>query len=724
MFDRYGRMVHRRARLLLILSGIAFVLAAIVGVGAFDKLKNGGFDDPAASSIQAQKIIDEKFGGETNLIFLVHAQVGTVDDPTVRATATGLAHDLAADSDVKRVVSYWDTDAPELKSTDGADAIIAVHVIGDDTQLIGRTSRLIDTFGVNRDNITVTTGGETAINVDLRREVGESLAIAESIAVPVTMVLLILAFGSLVSAMLPLAIGGIAIVGTFAELAVLGTLTDVSVFTINLTTAMGLGLAIDYALLLVSRFREQLHRGATVEEAVVTTVATAGRTIIFSAAAVAAALSSLLVFPQFFLRSFAYAGIGVVAIAALAAIVVVPALLAVLGPKVDKGRLFARRGRAAHGPESPFWGRLASAVMRRPVLAALPVVAALLLAASPLTGIEFASPDQKVLPTTADSRVVADTVRDSFPSGRTSVVDIVADGQPDPGAWGRYAATVSQVSSVARVDTATGSFVDGVAVPNSATAASAALASVTNARLRVITTVEPRSDAAQALARDIRSVAEPSGVDTLVGGADARLVDSLDAIGSRLPYALGLIVASTFVLLFLFTGSVVQPLRAVVLNALSISAALGAMTWIFQDGHLASVLGFTPRPMETSMTVLLFCITFGLSMDYELFLTSRIKELHDRGESIEVAVSTGLARSGRIVSTAAGLLAVSFVAFATSSVSFLQMFGLGSGLAILIDATLIRGVLVPASMKVLSRVVWWAPRPLRWVHARVALKEA
>jgi RND superfamily putative drug exporter len=712
--------IHRRARLVLILAAVAFAAALAVGLGAFDKLKNGGFDDPHAQSSRALHLIDANFAGRANLVLLVHAKQGTVDSPDISAAATDLTGRLQHEPKVSNLTSYWATKAPSLRSADGSDAIIVGHIDGDDTQIVTAASDIIDRYAGDRGPITITAAGDSAVNVDVRTAVGKSLAIAESIAVPLTMLLLLLAFGSAVAAVLPLVIGGLAIIGTFAELYVLGSITDVSVFAINLTTALGLGLGIDYSLLLVSRFREQLGQGASVQDAVVRTVATAGRTIAFSAGAVAAALAALLVFPQFFLRSFAYAGIGVVVIAATGALVVVPALLSVLGHRVNRGRLpWAKVDR---GPESPFWGRVAGWVMKRPAAAALPVVALLLLFASPLLGVNFGTPDQNVLQPGSSSRVVADTIRDTFPGNDSSVIDVVSTGPVASEGWAAYARQLSQLDGVSSVESSQASYVDGADAP--ASPAAATLSGTSAERLRVVTTYALKSTQAQQLVRNVRAVAPPAGVSTVVGGADAQMIDSIASMGARLPYALGMIAVTTFVLLFLFTGSVVQPLRALVTNALSISAALGVMTWIFQDGHFSSWLDFTSRPMDTSMTVLLFCIAFGLSMDYELFLTSRIKELHDAGLPTTQATREGLARTGRIVTTAAGLLAVSFFAFGTASVSFLQMFGLGTGLAILIDATLVRGVLVPASMRMLGRAAFWAPRPLRRVHARIGLSEA
>ncbi len=725
MLRTYASFMYRHARLALVATGLAVVVAVLIGSGVFGKLVNGGFDDPKSQSSQAQQLVDAHFGGENNLVLLVHAKSGTVDADAVRAAGTELADGLAGEDTVRNVVSYWGTGAPGMKSTDGRDALIVGHVTGNDNEVGDRAAALVDRYTSDRYTgdqaaISVKPGGDAVANNDLTKEVGSSLALAEAIAVPLTLLLLVLVFGSVVAAFLPLIVGGVAIAGTFAELFILGSVTDVSVFAINLTTALGLGLGIDYALLAVSRFREQLASGASVEDAVIRTVQTAGRTILFSAASVAAALAAMLVFPLFFLRSFAYAGIGVVVIAAVAALVVIPAMLSVLGHRVNAGRL--PWSKAVRGADSPMWGRIAAGVMRRPALIALPVVAVLLLMASPLLHVSFGTPDSGVLPSSASSRQVADTLTERFPGDGTATMDIVTTGPVEAGALAGYASKLSEVPGVARVETSAGTFTGGTAGP--ATPAAKALSRPEAQRLTVSTTVESKSDAAQELVQTVRDVAAPTGAQALVGGTDARLVDTKDAIGSRLPIAGVMIVLTTFVLLFLFTGSVVQPIRALALNALSLSATLGAMVWIFSEGHFSSFLNFTARPMDTAMTVLLFCITFGLSMDYEVFLVSRIKELHDKGERTASAVTQGLARTGRIVSSAAALLAVTFFAFGTSSVSFLQLFGLGSGLAILIDATLVRGVLVPAVMRLVDRRIWYSPKMLRRVYARVALSEA
>ena len=721
MLERLGGFVYRRARLVLAVTVVVLAGAAVLGMGAFGKLQSGGFDDPNSQSSRATAAIADRFGGQANLVLLVHPSTGSVDSADARTAGTRLTARLTGEPDLTNVASYWTTGSPTMKSRDGSDAIAVAHVTGNNTQVADRTKAILAKYVTSSGPVTVTAGGDAAIGRDISSQVGKDLGIAESIAVLITLLLLVLAFGSVVAALLPLVIGLIAILGTFAELDVLGSVTDVSVFSINLTTALGLALGVDYALLLVARFREQLFAGADVRAAVVTTVRTAGRTIAFSSATVIAALATLMVFPQFFLRSFAYAGMGVVLIAALSALLVVPALLTVLGARVNALRL-PWSTVDTRGPESALWGRVAAAVSRRPVLAALPVVAVLLLVAVPLSGVTFGTPDQRALPVSAPSRQVADTLRNQFAGFGHAAADIVTTGPVDPAALRTYAAQLSALPGALSVSSSVGTFAHGTLAGHGP--GDALLGRPDAQHLTVVTGLVQKSAAAGDFVRAVRALPGPGGTSALVGGADARQVDTESSIGTRLPLAALLILLSTFVLLFAFTGSVVQPLRALVLNALGLSATLGAMVWIFQDGHLAGWLGFTPQPTDTSMTVLLFCVAFGLSMDYEVILTSRIKELHDGGASTTAAVTQGLARTGRIVSTAAGLLAVSFFAFGTSSVSFLQMFGLGSGMAILVDAVLIRGVLVPAAMALLGRAAWYAPAPLRRLHGRLALREA
>ncbi|MFI7241763.1 MMPL family transporter [Streptomyces qinglanensis] len=721
MFERIAELAIRRSRLVLSIAAVVVALMGALGAGTFGKLLAGGFDDPASPSSRARDVIEKEFGGETNLVLLVRAADGRVDDPAAERTGRALVSDLKAEPELGKVVSYWDTGSAGLRSEDGREALVLARVKGHDAEQQENTERVLDAYGgTYEDTLTVQAGGSAGVSHEMGPQTEQDLVLAESIAVPLVLVLLLVVFGTVVSALLPLLIALIAIVGVFAQLFLVGSVTDVSVFAINLTTALGLGLGVDYALLMISRFREQLASGASVEDAVRTTTSTAGRTVAFSAATVAAALAALMVFPQYFLRSFGYAGVGVVVIAALASLFVMPALLNVLGRRVDSGRMpWAKPGRS--GSAATGWGRLARTVMRRPALTALPVLAVLLAAASPLLGITFGTPDERVLPENAESRQVSASLREDFDGNDAAALHIVIDRSVDEPALASYAAGLSELDGVVRVETGTGIYADGRTAATGP--GNPALSRPAAQQLDVVSSLTPKSDAARNLVEEVRSASPPPGTHPLVGGTDAELVDSNASIAGRLPLAVGLIVVTTFLLLFLFTGSVVQPLRALVLNVISLGATVGVMTWIFQDGHLSGLLGFTPQPMETSMTVLMFCIAFGLSMDYEVFVTSRIKELHELGEDNESAVANGLGHTGRIVSAAACLLAVSFFAFGVAEISFMKLFGLGSGLAILIDAVAVRGILVPAAMRLLGRSAWYAPGFLRRLHDRFGLSE-
>jgi len=613
-------------------------------------------------------------------------------------------------------VSYWQTRNPGLRSKDGKYAL----VLGGTRSDHDLTSSELASLQSHSRLVDVTVGGGSAIVNDILKQVTKSLRSAEGIAVPIILVLLVLAFGSVVAALLPLAIGVIAILGTFAELFVLGSVTNVAVYSINLTTALGLALSIDYSLLMVSRFREELGRGQEPARAVMRSVQTAGRTIVFSGTTVVAALAVLLIFPMYFLRSFAYAGIGVVIISMAAAVVVLPALLAVLGRRVNAGRLPWARNREP-STAAPFWGRLAGQAMRRPALIAIPVLALLVLIALPLLHIQFGTPDDRVLPTTTQSRAVGDVLRADFTGNSATALNVITDGPLDRAALAAYATRLSDLAGVARVETSVATFVQGETVPNSA---DPTLARPTAQRLSVVSAADPRSNASKDLVRTVRDLPDPDGVRVYVGGQTAELIDTTHAIGTRLPLAGLLILLTTFIVLFLFTGSVVQPIRALVLNGVTLAATAGLLVWIFQEGHLSGALHFTALPVDTNMLVLLFCIAFGLSMDYEVIVLSRIKELHDQGRDNRTAVTDGLTRSGRIVTTAAALIAVTFFANVTSTVSFLQLFGLGAGFAVIIDATLVRAVLVPACQRILGRAAWYAPAPLRRLNTYIGLAEA
>jgi RND superfamily putative drug exporter len=726
MLDRLGRFTVRRRKWILVGTVIGIVVAGAFGGSVIEKLSNGGFTDPQSESQQAERVLNRVFNaGNPNLVLLVTARQGTVEQPAVAAAGTALTKELAGARGIQQAFSYWTLGSPQpLRSTDSRQALVLARIDGDDDQIRERVKELSPKFTRSRGSISVSVGGQAEVFRQVGTQVEEDLRKAETITFPLVLILLVLVFGSVVAAGLPLAMGALAVVGTLLVLRVIALITDVSIFSLNLTTALGIGLGIDYSLFIVSRYREEVRHGLPAHEAVVRTVQTAGRTVLFSALTVAISLAALLIFPLFFLRSFAYAGIAVVILALLGAVVFLPALLAALGSRVDRLVLWHRPPKEVG---EGLWHRIATFVMRRPVPIALAVVALLLFLGTPFLGANFGLPDDRVLPRSASSRQVQDQIRTNFSSAEASALSVVAENAPASGAGADdkvdgYARTLSRLPGVARVDARTGSYIHGqqVAPPGPA---SARFQSASGTWLSVVPSVEPLSSAGERLVRDVRSARAP--FQTMVAGASAQLVDSKAAIFGRVPLAAGLIALVTFAVLFLMTGSVLVPLKALVLNLLSLSATFGAMVFIFQEGHFAGFLNFTATgTLDSAMPVLMFCIAFGLSMDYEVFLLSRIKEEHDAGAGNVASVAIGLERTGRIVTAAAAILAVVFVAFATSKITFIKMFGVGMALAVIMDATLIRGALVPAFMRLAGNANWWAPGPLRKLYGRIGLSEA
>jgi putative drug exporter of the RND superfamily len=723
MLNGLGRFAVRRRWWVLTGALVVFVAAGAYGGRVAKSLSSGGFDDPGSESSRAASRLQSTFhSGNPNFVLLVHAAHGSVDSPAVRAEGIRLTRSLAGEPGVDGVVSYWLLrDAPPLRSSDRTDALVLGRIEGSDDTVRHRVEELSPGYSIRNATVDVTVGGRAEVFRQVGTTVESDLQRAERISIPITLLVLVLVFGSVVAAGLPLAIGGFAIVGTFAVLQVLSGLTQVSIFSLNLTTAMSLGLGIDYSLFIVSRYREEVRRGLAPHDAVVRSVETAGRTVLFSAGTVGVSLAALLLFPLAFLRSFAYAGIAVVALAATAAVLVLPALIAILGRRVDSLVLWRRRPK----PEGTgFWHRLATIVMRRPAAIAIAVVAVLLVLGTPFLKVNFGLPDDRVLPVTATSREVGDAIRTDFASRETGVLSVVAPTArgATPGQVTAYAERLSTIHGVARVDALTGSYARGrLAAP----------ANQTSARFRapgatwfaVVPSVEPLSDAGETLVRDVRAL--PSPFPVLVGGDAAQLVDSKHSLFSRVPLALGLIGLVTFVVLFLMTGSLFVPAKAVVLNLLSLTATFGAMVWVFQQGHLSGLLHFTPTGLiDTTTPITMFCIAFGLSMDYEVFLLSRIREEYLATGDNSRSVALGLERTGRLVTAAAATLAVVFVAFATSQITFIKLLGIGLALAVVMDASLIRGLLVPAFMRMAGRANWWAPRFLRRVHDRIGFREA
>jgi putative drug exporter of the RND superfamily len=720
-----GIAVARR-RIILVVTLVAFLAAGAYGGGVARELSSGGFEDPSSESARAEALLLEHFGaGVPNVVLLVTATDGTVDD--LAAEGLALTEELAAEADLVDVVSYWSLGAPPLRSDDGTRALVLGRIDGTEDNVSERIESIGPSFTRQTDTFSVGVGGFAETFRQVSHSIESDLLRAELIAVPITMLLLLFVFRSVVAAALPLLIGVLSVVSTFAVLRLVNSHTDVSIFALNLTTALGLGLAIDYSLFVVSRFREELDGGHTVADAVVRTVRTAGRTVAFSAATVAISLMALLLFPLGFLRSFAYAGVAVALLAGFFAVAVLPAVLAALGARIDRWTLRPRR---THAVEDGIWHRLATTIMRRPVPIATVVILVLLVLGSPFLRFTAGLPDDRVLPDQFSARQVADDIRTEFSSQEAGAASVVAVGIGDPTARldevAAYGAELSLLTGVARVDSAAGVFLAGAQVPPAALPAGFTDRFLADDAtfLSVVpdASVEPVSPQGEELVRAVRSTEAPFPV--LVAGQSAQLVDSTAALVDRLPAAIAAIALVTFVLLFLMFGSVVIPLKAIVLNVLSLTATFGAMVWIFQDGNLSGVLGFTPTgTLAFTMPILMFCIAFGLSMDYEVFLLSRIKEEYDLTGDNQRAVALGLERTGRIVTAAALLISVVFLAMATASVSFMKLFGIGLALAVLMDAFLIRATLVPAFMQLAGGANWWAPAPLRRLHDRIGITE-
>jgi putative drug exporter of the RND superfamily len=723
--NRVLRLILRQPRAVIAAAVLFTVLAGVLGVDAVAHLKVGGYDVEQSESIRGREVLAEKFpDSNPNLVVLVDKPGGRVDDSGVTVIGRAMTRRLASSDGVILVASYWDTPVPDLRGGDGESGLILVRVTGNDNQVAKRVERLHDLMGTTGAAVRVRFGGLPQANNDMDAQAKSDLATAETIVIPLTLLLLLFVFGTVVAAGIPLLIGVFAIVGTLGALRVLAMFTDVSVFSVNLATALGLGLAVDYSLLFVSRYRDERRLRPDIVAALTATMRTAGRTIVFSAATVAVALSCLLVFDQYLLRSFAYTGVAVVAVTVLGATVVVPALLVLLGDRIDKWPLPGRRVRGGHTVGR--WGRLAAVVVRFPVAAAMPVITLLLVLGAPLLHVKFGLADERVLPSQAESRQVADQLRDQFPATAAGSLSLIApEWKPTPAAEGElgdYAQQLSTVAGVRRVDSAAGTFAHGVGVARvgmGGTRFQAAAATW----LSVRTDAEPYSARGAALARAVRALPVPGGRTVLVTGQSAQLVDVTASVAERTPLALALIFLTSLVLLFLLTGSVVLPLQAIALNLLTLVAVFGAMVWVFQDGHLASLLGFTPTTQSVVFPILVFCITFGLSMDYEVFVLARITEQHEAGMALAPAVIQGVSHSARVISAAALVLCVSFLGLATSRVSFIQFMGLGAGMAILLDAFLVRPVLVPAFMGLAGRWNWWAPAPLRALHRRFGLRE-
>ncbi|MCV7173548.1 MMPL family transporter [Mycobacterium manitobense] len=734
-----ARAATAAPRRILVIAVLALVAAGIFGVPVAGKLAAGGFQDPGSESARAAELLTERFDrGDAQLLITVSSPDGARS-----AAATSVANDVVAklhsSPDVASVTSAWTAPGPaaaRMFSEDGRSGLVIAGVTGGEKQADGNTAALVDAIGgesFERNGVSVRAGGVAMVNEQVTAQSQRDLLLMESIAIPFSFLVLVWVFGGLLAAALPVVVGVIAIVGALAVLHAITFATDVSIFALNLCMAMGLALAIDYTLLMISRYRDELADGAHPDEAVLRMMMTAGRTVVFSATTVALPMVTMVLFPMYFLKSFAYAGVATVVFAAVAALVVTPAAIVLLGDRIDAmdvrrlARRILSRGDPALLPvQRQFWYRSTYFVMRRAIPIGLAGITLLLVLGAPFLGVRWGLPDDRVLPASSSAHQVGDQLRDGFADDPATDVTVVLpdSGGITPDELGRYAAELSRVADVTAVSATVGTFVDGRAAGPPTAAAGERDGS---AFLTVATDAPLFSDRSEQQLDRLQEVAAPGGGQVQLAGVAPSNRDSVRAITSRLPIVLGLIALSTYCLLFLLTGSVVLPLKAVALNILSLTAAFGAMVWIFQDGHLGA-FGTTPTgTLVANIPVLLFCIAFGLSMDYEVFLMSRIREfwLASGRMAADVAesVALGLAHTGRVITAAAAVMSISFAALIAANVSFMRMFGLGLTLAVLADATLVRMILVPAFMRVLGRWNWWSPGPLVRLHDRFGLRE-
>ncbi|MEV0321170.1 MMPL family transporter [Streptomyces sp. NPDC050658] len=716
MLTRLGRFVVRHSRAVLIGVVLAFLGLGAYGAGAQADLDLARWDSPGTESVRAADVLREEYGtGNPNLALLVTARDGDVDSPRTTAAARRLAAEVRGVPGVTDVSAYWTGKSPALRASAGDRALILARLEGSATETRERLATVSPRLARTTPELTVAVGGQEEISRQVGEQARTDFLRAEVLALPAVVLLLILVYRRTVAALLTVGVGLLSIVGTLAGLRALAQFTEVSTFAANLGLVLGLGLGVDYSLFVINRYREERHAGHAREDAVVRATAAAGRTVIFSGVTVAVSLCALLVFPFFFLSSFAYAGVLVVVTAVAGALLLLPAALACWGHRVERPRTDA----------GGFWQRTAGAAMRRPVAAGAAVVGVLLLAASPLLGLRFGLPDERTLPADASSRTTSETIHKEFPAEPTDTVQVVLrEPAGKRGTAGEreiqeYAAELSRIQGVFQVDAVTGSYRDGHRTGPSTIKPKESGGS----RLAVIPTQAAMYGDVPAFVEHIRDT--PAPAPALVGGYPAETSDFRATLLDRLPYAVGLILLATFAVLFLMTGSLLLPVKATVLNLLSLSVMFGCLVWVFQEGHLSGLLGFTPTgSIEPSIPVLMFCVAYGLSMDYEVFMLARIKEEYERTGDTEAAVVTGIRRSAPLITAAAGILALSFLSYATGGVVFLKELGVGTALTILVDATLIRVVLLPVAMRLAGRANWWAPGPLRRLHRRVGLREA
>jgi uncharacterized membrane protein YdfJ with MMPL/SSD domain len=699
MFERLALLAVRRGVWVVVAAMVVAVAAGAFGAGVADRLDPYGADDPATESVKAADRLERAGYRETGVVVLVGDV--DVDSAAGRERIAALTERLRADGDVAGVASFYTTSSRDFISRDGSSTYLAVQLSPTEDDKIQDAGERISATLEHEPGVTV--GGGAVAQQQANEQVERDLRTAELYAFPILFLLSLLFFRSLVAATLPLLVGGLTIVGAMLMLSAASELGSISVFALNLVVGLGLGLAIDYSLFIVSRYREEIAKTGPGLEAMRRTLATAGRTVLFSALTVAGALASLLVFPQRFLYSMGVGGSLVALIAAAVALIVLPAILALLGRRVNALAPAFLRGRAerdARPADRGFWRRLSRFVMRFPGRIAIATTALLIALGIPFFGIKFTAIDAQVLPDGASANRVDDALRADFPPFRDTPIQLAASG-------GR-----EQAENVAR---------DAARLPGVAEVRPPIELAGGNYAVEVVSSNPPLSEASEDLVGDLRAL----DGDALTAGVTAGFVDLKHSLADHVPLMLAIVVVVTVAALFAFTGSLVLPVKQILMNLLGLSAVFGILVLIFQDGRLEGLLGYTSQgALEATQPLFLFVVAFGLSTDYGVFLLSRIKEAHDGGATDSDAVAIGLERVGRIATAAAVLFAVAIGAFVTSEMIFIKQLGLGTALAVLIDATIIRALLVPSLMELLGKWNWWAPKPLQRLHARLGLSEA
>ena len=693
MFEKLGSLIVTRKKFIFTLF-IALILAAgAIGSSVFGKLDSGGYSDPKSDSAKVFEYLTDEFKVKDPAVVLVVETKNGIISPEASASATRLESQIKLEPGVESTLSFWSSGgAPSLKSSDGNSAFLFIYsksIEWDEVQNLGK--RMQEKYEGNYETLRVYASGTGVFAHAINTKIADDLKISEAISIPLTFIFLVFVFGSLVASAMPLLVGASAILGSLLIMYLLTLFTGVSVFALNLITGLGLGLGIDYSLLIVNRFREELHAGKSVEDAVRKTVSTAGKTVFYSGLTIVITLASLMLFPLMFLKSFGYAGVTVVIMAVLGSLVALPALLAILGTRINKA--VVRKGAIAP-KEDGRWAQTARFVMHRPVAVVTLSLILLTVLAAPIKDIVFTQVDSRVLPASNPAAAASQIISERFPGQEGNPIEIVVpNGAQITNQIDQFTSEVAKVDGIVRIGQ---------------------LQTYGNdVRVTAIHEMSPRTPDAERLINEIRDLQSPTG--TLIGGVAADYADTQNGIARTMPWALLWIVIGVLLLLFVFTGSIILPIKAVILNILSLAATLGAITWIFVHGNLQWLVGeFTvTNAVDTGSIILVAVVAFGLSMDYELFLLSRIKEEHDAGKSNVESVAIGLQRSARIITAAAGLLAIVFASFMLSGVTSIKMLGFGVAFAIILDATLVRALLVPALMRLFGERNWWAPKSMK-----------